>query len=82
MMNSRKEYTLLNIVTVFVIFVAILVSHSECGVEASRVLSGSQDFARANYLNTYTSAYEETKNTMAFWLQRLASGPSPKGPGH
>ncbi|KAE9608265.1 hypothetical protein Lal_00003450 [Lupinus albus] len=80
MMNSRKEYTLLNIATVFVIFVAILVSHSECGVEASRVLS--HDFASANYLNTYTSAYEETKNTMAFWLQRLASGPSPKGPGH
>ncbi|CAL0320166.1 unnamed protein product [Lupinus luteus] len=82
MMNSRKEYTLLNIVTVFVIFVAILVSDSESGVEASRVLSGSQVFGRANYLNTYTSAYEETKNTMAFWLQRLASGPSPKGRGH
>lgn len=83
-MNSRKACTLfMNLVTV-VICMAILISHSQSGVEASRALSDySQDFARANHLKTYTiSAYEQTKNTMAFWLQRLASGPSPKGRGH
>nr|KYP66005.1 hypothetical protein KK1_012283 [Cajanus cajan] len=80
-MNSLKPCTLLNFILV-VIFLAIFTSQSR--VEA-RVLSHSEEFAfaRANDLQTYTSsAYEEAKKTMAFWMQRLASGPSPKGPGH
>ncbi|KAJ1410462.1 hypothetical protein SESBI_21963 [Sesbania bispinosa] len=79
-MSSFKACsTLLNLVAV-VMFVAIFMSHR---VEASRILSNSEEFAKANHLQTYTSsAYEQAKNTMAFWLQRLASGPSPKGPGH
>ena len=72
----------MNLVAV-VICLAIFMSHNQSGVEASRVLRGSEDFARANHLQSYTSsAYEQAKNTMAFWLQCLASGPSPKGPGH
>ena len=81
-MNSRKGCTLLNLVAV-VVCMAILISHVHSGVEASRVLSDSEDFARASHLHTYTSsAYEQAKSTMTLWLQRLASGPSPKGPGH
>ncbi|KAI3430204.1 uncharacterized protein J3R85_008228, partial [Psidium guajava] len=42
-----------------------------------------EDFARENNLATYSAAaYERARNTMACWLERLASGPSPKGPGH
>ncbi|CAL0304903.1 unnamed protein product [Lupinus luteus] len=80
-MNPRKTCTLLNMVVV-VIFVAILISHGLSGVDARRVLLDSQGFAHANHLSTYTSVYEQSKNTMAIWLQILASGPSPKGPGH
>lgn len=85
-MNSRRVCTLLNLVVSVVICVAILMSHNQNGVEASRVLS--EDFGSANHLQTYTSssssssAYEQAKITMTFWLQRLASGPSPKGRGH
>ncbi|OIV97036.1 hypothetical protein TanjilG_18766 [Lupinus angustifolius] len=81
-MNHRKTCTLLNLVVV-VTFVAILISHRLSGVDARRVLLDSQDFAHANHLSTYTSSvYEQSKNTMAIWLQRLASGPSHKGLGH
>ncbi|KAL4389335.1 hypothetical protein HN51_010220 [Arachis hypogaea] len=89
---SSTTTTLLNLVTIIVICLGILMSHNnQSGVEAGRVLlrgsSNSEDFASANHLQSYTfssssSAYEHAKNTMAFWLQRLASGPSPKGPGH
>ncbi|KDO45790.1 hypothetical protein CISIN_1g044990mg, partial [Citrus sinensis] len=77
MMNSRKVSTLL---IIFVISVAIL---SRAGVEATRVLP--EDFAKANHLETFTpppSVYEKARYTMAFWLERLASGPSPRGRGH
>ncbi|CAJ1933377.1 unnamed protein product [Sphenostylis stenocarpa] len=80
-MGFSKACTLLNLV-VLVMIVAILAG--EIRVEA-RVLSHSEEFAfaRANNLQSYTSsAYEQAKKTMAFWMQRLASGPSPKGPGH
>ncbi|MBA0870054.1 hypothetical protein Goshw_007271 [Gossypium schwendimanii] len=73
-MNSRKLNTLL---IIFVISVAIL---SHVGVEATRVLA--EDFAKANHLETYSSVYEKAKFTMSCWLERLASGPSPRGPGH
>ncbi|KAI4324319.1 hypothetical protein L6164_023870 [Bauhinia variegata] len=76
-MSFRKTSTLLMIL---VIFVAVLSENESTRVEASRVLT--QDFVRGNHLETYASVYEQTKTTMTFWLQRLASGPSPKGPGH
>ncbi|TXG72746.1 hypothetical protein EZV62_001325 [Acer yangbiense] len=73
-MNARNLGTLL---IVLVISVAIL---SHVGVEATRVLP--EDFASENHLETYSSVYEKAKTTMGCWLGRLASGPSPKGPGH
>ncbi|KAG5530520.1 hypothetical protein RHGRI_025460 [Rhododendron griersonianum] len=53
---------------------------SHVRVGAIRVLS--KDFAGENHLEAYPSMYENAKLTMACWLERLASGPSPRGPGH
>ncbi|KAE8076615.1 hypothetical protein FH972_015252 [Carpinus fangiana] len=72
-MNPRKTITLL---IIFVIFAAIL---NDAMVEASRVLS--EDFAKANHLDTYSSIYGKAKRSMAYWLERLPTGPSP-GAGH
>ncbi|KAE8076607.1 hypothetical protein FH972_015244 [Carpinus fangiana] len=72
-MNFKKTSTLL---IIFLISVAIL-SHAR--VEAARVLS--EDFSNANNLETYSSIYERAKHSMAYWLERLPSGPSP-GDGH
>ena len=59
---------------IVVMFVAIF---SQAQVDASRVLA--EDFAGANHLATYPSAvYDKAR----WWLEQLASGPSPKGPGH
>ncbi|MBA0613116.1 hypothetical protein Godav_013625 [Gossypium davidsonii] len=74
-MNSRKVSTL------FIILVISLPILSHVVVEGTRVLP--EDFAKANHLHTYSSSvYEKAKFTMSCWLQRLASGPSPRGPGH
>ncbi|KAK8510440.1 hypothetical protein V6N13_100461 [Hibiscus sabdariffa] len=73
-MNTRKLTTLL---IIFIISVAI---SSQVRVEAARVLG--EDFAKANHLEAYSSVYEKAKLTMSCWLERLASGPSPRGPGH
>ncbi|KAK7264365.1 hypothetical protein RJT34_31972 [Clitoria ternatea] len=82
-MGSIKACTLWNLIAI-VICMAILIGHNR--VEGSRVLLDSDEgfaFATSNHLKTYTTTtYEQAKNTMAFWLQRLASGPSPKGQGH
>ncbi|XWS35321.1 hypothetical protein CRYUN_Cryun21dG0115900 [Craigia yunnanensis] len=53
---------------------------SHVGVEATRVLP--EDFAKADHLDTYSSVYQKAKFTMSYWFERLASGPSPQGPGH
>ncbi|KAK9932222.1 hypothetical protein M0R45_019468 [Rubus argutus] len=70
-----------NLFIIFVISVAIL---GHASVQATRQLR--EDFAAANNLETYSSPssliYEKAKYTMECWLQRLASGQSPKGPGH
>jgi hypothetical protein len=71
-MNSPKTITLL---IIFVIFAAVL---NDAGVKAIRVLS--EDFVTSNHLDTY-SFYEKAKHNMAYWLERLPSGPSP-GAGH
>ncbi|KAE8673888.1 membrane-associated 30 kDa protein [Hibiscus syriacus] len=73
-MNSRKLSTLL---IIYVISLAVL-SHS--GVEAARFLP--EDFAGVKRMDTYSSVYHKAKFAMSYWLQRLASGPSPQGPGH
>lgn len=39
-----------------------------------------EEFSRANDL--YSSVYENAKIGMSLWFEQLASGPSPKGPGH
>ncbi|KAF3451026.1 hypothetical protein FNV43_RR07115 [Rhamnella rubrinervis] len=58
----------------------ILISHIG-GVGATRVLP--EDFGHSNHLETYSSAaYDRARHAMAYWLQRLSSGPSPSGPGH
>ncbi|KAK6930508.1 hypothetical protein RJ641_004602 [Dillenia turbinata] len=49
---------------------------SQSSVEATRVLP--EDFARHNHL----VVYEKAKYAVTSWLERLASGPSPRGPGH
>ncbi|KAE8076609.1 hypothetical protein FH972_015246 [Carpinus fangiana] len=72
-MNFRKAITLL---IIFVISVAILI-HAR--VEAARVLS--EDFGGAIHLEAYSSIYERAKHSMAYWMERLPSGPSP-GDGH
>ncbi|KAE8076605.1 hypothetical protein FH972_015242 [Carpinus fangiana] len=64
-MNFRKTSTLL---IIFVIS-AVILSHAR--VEAARVL------ASADHLETYSSVYEKAKLNMAYWLERLPSGPSP-----
>ena len=74
MMNLRNTSALL---IIFVICVAIL-SHG--GVEATRVLS--EDFGNANSLQTDSPIYVKAKDIMAYWLQRLPSGPSDGGEGH
>ncbi|KAK7826549.1 hypothetical protein CFP56_032100 [Quercus suber] len=73
-MNFRNSSTLL---IIFVICVAIL-NHG--GVEATRVLS--EDFSNSNSLETDSPIYVKAKDIMAYWLQRLPSGPSPGGEGH
>lgn len=73
-MNSRNLSTLL---IFFMVSVALL---SHVGVEATRVLQ--EDSASANHLVTRSSVYEKAKFSMGCWLQRLASGPSPRGKGH
>lgn len=75
-MDSQKKMSM--VLIIFAVAIMILLSHA--GVEASRVLP--EDFARANHLQTYTTVYEKAKFTMSCWLGRLASGPSPRGPGH
>ena len=73
-MNFRNTSTLL---IIFVICVAIL---SQVGVEATRVLS--EDFGNGNQLETHSPIYVKAKEIMAYWLQKLPSGPSPPGEGH
>ncbi|KAK9138757.1 hypothetical protein Sjap_009351 [Stephania japonica] len=76
-MNMRACAFLL----VFVAFAAIVIGNG--GVEASRLLP--EDFACANHLATYpsvASAAEKARATLSCWLNKLESGPSPRGPGH
>ncbi|KAK4345340.1 hypothetical protein RND71_035516 [Anisodus tanguticus] len=74
-MTYRRITTLL---IVFAIFVAI--TSTQNNVEAARILS--QDFSGEIHLATFPSIYEKARSNLAFLLERLPSGPSPRGPGH
>ncbi|KAK4359165.1 hypothetical protein RND71_021394 [Anisodus tanguticus] len=69
-MTCRRLFTLL---IIFVIFVCIT---SQNHVEAARVLT--QDFSG----ETINLATFPSKINLSFLLERLPSGPSPRGPGH
>ncbi|PWA44981.1 hypothetical protein CTI12_AA521590 [Artemisia annua] len=72
-MAFKKTRTLLVFVVILIAFISPLV------VEGSVLF---EDLAGANHLATYSTVYEKAQITMSSWLQRLASGPSPRGPGH
>ncbi|KAG6597679.1 hypothetical protein SDJN03_10859, partial [Cucurbita argyrosperma subsp. sororia] len=74
-MNFRKLGVVLMILVVAVAFLS-----NSPAVDAARIVPG--DFASANHLEMYPSAYEHAKNTVSCWLGRLSSGPSPKGFHH
>ncbi|KAL9679394.1 hypothetical protein QQ045_017253 [Rhodiola kirilowii] len=68
---------------VILVVLAVVMGELSGRVDAtSRVLLEKRDFNGGDYLESYASAYEQTRLRMAGWLQRLASGPSPRGPGH
>uniref|UniRef100_A0A5K1BN84 Exostosin GT47 domain-containing protein n=1 Tax=Nymphaea colorata TaxID=210225 RepID=A0A5K1BN84_9MAGN len=54
--------------------------------EAARplqLLQQPQDQLAGNdYLILYPAAYDRARSVVVSWLGRLASGPSPRGPGH
>ncbi|KAL9144363.1 hypothetical protein ABFS82_14G291700 [Erythranthe guttata] len=69
-------------VIVLIILVFCFACTSKVNVEAARILSDDH-FSQANHLVKFPSvSYENAKVSMSYWLQRLASGPSPRGPGH
>lgn len=70
-MDLRRSGAL---VIVLVLSVAIM---SIGGAEAARALP--EEFARASNLS---SVYGRARFTLSCWFERLASGPSPRGPGH
>ncbi|GFP97289.1 hypothetical protein PHJA_001873000 [Phtheirospermum japonicum] len=50
-------------------------------VKGARILT--EDYSsQTNHLVTFPRMYENAKEMMSSWLQRLPSGPSPRGPGH
>ena len=75
MMSFTRSST--TFLIILVIFVTII---GQVHVEGARMLS--EEFKSATDLTTSSYVYEKAKFTMAYWLERLASGPSPKGPGH
>lgn len=62
----------------FVIYVACM--SKNIGVEATRMLS--DDLPQTGDVVRFPIMYKNARETMSYWLQRLASGPSPRGPGH
>lgn len=72
-MNFQKTGAFL---IVLVVFVVVMTSQA-----AARVLT-EEDFGGSNNLEKYSSIYDKVKNSMTLWLERLPSGPSPRGPGH
>uniref|UniRef100_A0A803QLC6 Uncharacterized protein n=1 Tax=Cannabis sativa TaxID=3483 RepID=A0A803QLC6_CANSA len=76
MMNFKNKSTLL----IVLIVVTLVVLSCTDKVEGSRILS--EEHVQIQKYTSSSVMYEKAKFTMACWLQRLASGPSPRGPGH
>lgn len=74
-MASRRAYAFLLVVVV----AAVVLSMEGAVAHAARDAPGY--FKGAGYL-AYPSVYGRARSSMASWLEKLASGPSPKGPGH
>ncbi|KAI9081912.1 hypothetical protein K1719_036174 [Acacia pycnantha] len=70
MMSLRRGWVVAMTVALWIAIVSV------GEVEGSRVLR--PHFATATHLRTYA----EANTSLRLWLMRLASGPSPKGPGH
>lgn len=69
------------VVILLILVVLITLNMGEFADATSRVLSEKK--AGGDYLlESYTTGYELTRLRMGSWLQRLSSGPSPRGPGH
>ncbi|GMH20632.1 hypothetical protein Nepgr_022473 [Nepenthes gracilis] len=51
-------------------------------ISAARPLSGEFGGANEESSSAYDSVYEMATQNLAFWLQRLSSGPSGGGGGH
>ncbi|KAL6504138.1 hypothetical protein OROGR_026061 [Orobanche gracilis] len=72
-----QRATIILFIIVCLIYIACM---SKAHVRATRILS--EDFSETNHLVAFPVMYENAKEKMSYWLQRLASGPSPKGPGN
>ncbi|GMH20630.1 hypothetical protein Nepgr_022471 [Nepenthes gracilis] len=62
------------------LLVVVLAAFSK--MSAARPLSENFGGANEKSSPTYDSVYEIATQNLAFWLQRLSSGPSGSGPGH
>ncbi|KAM6549700.1 hypothetical protein CsatB_021376 [Cannabis sativa] len=61
--------------TLVILFLVVALAVVSAG--ATRVLP--EDFGGGSHLQMRSSTRQ---SLLAFWLQRLSSGPSPSGPGH
>ncbi|CAL9128160.1 unnamed protein product [Musa textilis] len=74
-MGCRKSCVL-----VMALLVSAVVASNVGGVDAARPVPDCFDGGES-YL-AYPSTQEKARATVATWMARLPSGPSPKGPGH
>ncbi|KAB1219425.1 hypothetical protein CJ030_MR3G001092 [Morella rubra] len=73
---------MINFRTLLIIFVVSAAILSCSRVKATRPLL-CEEFASPNqHDQTYSSIYQNAKDSMACWLERLSSGPSDGGSGH
>ncbi|RWW31192.1 hypothetical protein BHE74_00018352 [Ensete ventricosum] len=68
-------------VLVMALLVSVVVASNVGGVDAARAVPDCFDDGGESYL-AYPSTQEKARATVATWMARLPSGPSPKGPGH
>ncbi|PIN26901.1 hypothetical protein CDL12_00342 [Handroanthus impetiginosus] len=73
-MNYKKRSIL------FITFIIYIVLVSKVHVDATRILSN--DFSESNHLVMFSIMPQNAKETMSYWFQQLASGPSHRGAGH
>ncbi|KAK9725152.1 hypothetical protein RND81_05G125600 [Saponaria officinalis] len=66
-------------ISVLILFITLFSSYMAISIGATRILM--EDFDN-NSGHEYQPLYETAKDTVARWLQQLASGPSGGGGGH